>query len=521
MPRLQALRPPPLRGPLVALLLLAGCTIVYHKVEVAEVTPGEAPVTLQSPVRAYLADGSVVVLPGGARVVGGELSGAGTRHTLTLESHAPFQRVSMDSVVALEAFRGETERELVTVLLAAAGVAGTILGGAVLLVAIFGSCPTIYGAVDGELVLQSEPFSYSIAPLFEARDVDRLAVRENEDGIVWLELRNEALETHYINHVELLEVRHRRGEEVLSDPTGQPLILGELAPPASARDRDGRDALQEILHADGVSFRSSPDRLAGATVADFVDFLELEFPVPPGADRVALALRARSTLLNTVLFYDVMLGEAGLRAVDWLGSDLDRIGTAVELGSWYLDRTGLRVEVEGEAGFELVEHLPDPGPIAWTERLVVVPVQGEWARVRLSFVSDSWFIDRVAVAEAVREPEVRRIPLGRVLDPRGDPHPSAVAALGAPDEEYFVTFPGDRFRLEFPVPEAAPETTRTFLLATRGYYVEWIRGDWLKRASTDTPFRPDDAAILEAMRRWAVVMEDFERDFHGSRIPVR
>ena len=31
------------------------------------------------------------------------------------------------------------------------------------------------------------------------------------DGVVRLELRNEALETHFLNHIELLSVRHAAG----------------------------------------------------------------------------------------------------------------------------------------------------------------------------------------------------------------------------------------------------------------------------------------------------------------------
>ena len=52
------------------------------------------------------------------------------------------------------------------------------------------------------------------------------------------------------------------------------------------------------------------------------------------AHEAALVLRARSSLLNTVLFYDVMLADAGPRALDWLGQDLERVSNAVELGRW-------------------------------------------------------------------------------------------------------------------------------------------------------------------------------------------
>jgi len=506
---------------ILASILATACTMTWRAVEPHDLPVGSGPATVSSPVRAYLADGSVVVFPTGVIASHGVLRGNGTRYDLTLVHEEPFRAVPLDSVVAMETFREEPRNQATTAGLALLSIPVGFFVSSALFVAIFGSCPTIYAEVDGELLLQSEPFSYSIASLFEARDVDRLSLRPDTAGVARLELRNEAMETHYINHMELLQASHEGGEEVLSDLYGKAWALSDLRAPLSAVDRDGRDVLGAILRADGKAFRSSRERLARATEEDFHDFLELELPVAPGVEEVGLAFRYRNTLLNTVLFYDIMLARSGLRALDWLGSDLNRIGTAVELGSWYQSRMGLRIEVEGDDGFVQVEQLPDAGPIAWTERVVVVPVEGESIRVRIWFVSDSWFIDRVAVAQGVREPELRRIPVTRVTRADGLADGQAVADLADPDDTYLITFPGERLYLEFHLPDPSTKPHSTLLLATQGYYVEWLRGPWLRNEGLHEPFRPADSAILEAMERWQEVMEDFERDFHASRIPVR
>lgn len=505
-------------------LLMGACTVVWPTVEVEEVAPAAVDSSgIDTPVRAYLADGSVVVLPGGAYVSDGELLGDGTRHSLALAHAESFRQVSLDSVIAMEAFDEGRQNEVASSLLAAASM------GAITLVAgpaLFGSCPTIYVDVEGQPQLQVEPFSFSIAPLFEARDVDRVWVPEDGSGTVRFEVRNEAVETHYINHMELLEVVHGPDQEVLSTATGEPLLLGHMRAPLGAVDRDGRDVLAPLQSRDSMAFRSSPGRLARATEADFSDFLELEIPVVPGSDAVALVLRLRNTLLNTVLFYDLMLGESGFQAVGWLGEDLARIGAATDMARWYRSRMGIRVEVEREGEFQEVDYLPDAGPIAWTERAVLVPVgpEVERARVRLRFVSDSWLIDRIAVATPTPAVDVSRYPVARVLRsgrPSGTTDTAEAARLSAPDEDYLVTFPGDLVHVEFDVAPASAGSTRTLLLATQGYYVEWVRGDWIRDAQTAERFRPRDSSIVRAMRRWQDVMEDFERDFHASRIPVR
>ncbi|CAN5837116.1 hypothetical protein BH23GEM6_BH23GEM6_24230 [soil metagenome] len=124
----------------------------------------------------------------------------------------------------------------------ALGVVGT---GAVLK-AIFGSCPTFYSGGEAEWTLEAEGFSYSIAPLFESRDVDRLSVLPDAAGRLQLEVRNEAMETHHINHLELLEIRHDADETVMPDPRTAPLAVRGLTPARRAVDRAGRDVLARL-----------------------------------------------------------------------------------------------------------------------------------------------------------------------------------------------------------------------------------------------------------------------------------
>ncbi|HYO47337.1 MAG TPA: hypothetical protein VEY33_11700, partial [Gemmatimonadota bacterium] len=76
---------------------------------------------------------------------------------------------------------------------------------------------------------------------------------------------------------------------------------------------------------------------------------------------------------------------------------------------------------------------------------------------------------------------------------------------------------GERFELSF---EAGPggEGERTFLLASTGYYMEWIRGAWLE--SPAASFDPSDAALVEALRRWSGARPTYEAAFLSVRFPV-
>ena len=80
-------------------------------------------------------------------------------------------------------------------------------------------------------------------------------------------------------------------------------------------------------HEDDLVFNTAPATLASATSGDVMDHIDLVFPRPT-ADTVAVVLRLRNSLLNTVYFYDLMLAGQGARSLDWLGQDLASISYA-------------------------------------------------------------------------------------------------------------------------------------------------------------------------------------------------
>jgi hypothetical protein len=261
--------------------------------------------------------------------------------------------------------------------------------------------------------------------------------------------------------------------------------------------------------------------VARAESAEIEDWLELTGPVHEGPKRVALVLRARNSLLNTVLFYDVMMARSGARALDWLGADLDHIGEAVRLGRWVKRRLGLHVQVARGGGFEDVVRVPDPGPIAWRDVAAVVPVApGERVlRLRLAFLADAWRIDQLRVAGGVREAAARSVGLSRVLGASGASEAGALASLRQGDGRYLQTEPGQRFVAVFDVGREPERGTRTFLLSSQGYYTEWVRGDWLRRA-THEAFSPSDESLVLALARWKEKKADFEVAFRKDRVPL-
>ena len=82
--------------------------------------------------------------------------------------------------------------------------------------------------------------------------------------------------------------------------------------------------------ADGLAYSTHARTLNEATVEDMKDYIDLVVPAPQ-SDTAAVVLRLKNSLLNTVFFYDFLLGPKG--RVRWTG--LEKIwGRSVRRCSW-------------------------------------------------------------------------------------------------------------------------------------------------------------------------------------------
>lgn len=507
---------------LFACLLLVSCVTVRH-IAITPIESGEdaeLPITVESPVKAHLNDGSTVMFPKGVTVDEDSVNGEGFKYDITLKNSEPVTEVTLDDLAAMESYQDVVNTGATVAATTITTVGGGVAGIALIKV-IFGSCPTTYSLEDGEPVLEAESFSYSIAPGFETRDVDRLGIMSAGKNTVNLEIRNEALETHYINQVELLEVVHANDESVFPDPGGRPVIVGDLRTPTNVVDRSGRHIEEIVGAADGNAWSTATELLRHVSANDMEDYVDLEFDVPASADELALVLRLRNSLLNTVLLYDVMLNGQGFRALDWMADDLDRLWPKFELARWYQKKMGMRIAVWDQGRYRNVATLADTGPIAWNELAIPLPAaKSERVKVRLSFVADNWRIDQVALATKARTGQARKIPVSDVRSASGHELTQALSNLNAADDSYVITKPGEYLSVQFDVGHAQSDLQRTWFLAAEGYYIEWMRKEWLETTST-TAFVPNDEALLTALGLWESQRDDLRAQFESTMIRVR
>jgi hypothetical protein len=330
----------------------------------------------------------------------------------------------------------------------------------------FGSCPTFYApSDDGRLVLQAEGFSDSIAPSLERDDIDALWQTTGHGGKTTLVMTNEAYETHVVKQADLLAVPRPAGGRVLATADHLWLASNLAAPIACMAGSDScMDTLAAVDGRERLSTTDGKDLAARETI-------ELRFPSVRG--RGAVVIGARQSLVTTFLLYQG-LAYLGTEATRWLAT-LHAANTDARAGGRALQRLvgGIEVQVKDGEAWRTVGEVYETGPIAMDVHLVLLPEDVSGEQIRLVLQRGGWRIDGVALATITGEAQPIRIAPSRIRGTLG----REFAADRTPATQFpIITMPGDRYELDYTLP---PGESYDLFLDSRGYYLEWMRKEWL------------------------------------------
>jgi hypothetical protein len=380
----------------------------------------------------------------------------------------------------------------------------------------FGSCPTFYlDDVSADRPL-AEAFSSSIARSLEASDIDDLGQRRRGGTRVTMRMTNEAWETHAIRQVRLRAVPVADGAEVFATPGGAFYEARATDMPAECRSATG-DCRAAVAARDTIEWRN---------VADGRDLAApdtMTLTLPPRRGHVGIVLGARQTFVSTYVLYQTM-AYLGTRAGTWLAR-LERGDSTALTPLAAVNRLigEIAIDVEARSGeWRSVGRFAEAGPIASDVQLFPLEdrLDLDSVRVRLTFARGNWRIGYATLAQVGDSVHPT------ILDPStarriGGNHADVRAQL-VDQRRYLFSFPDDQFRLTFDLPPG--HRMYALFLESRGYYYEWMRGEWLAEEN------PLMAALLlanqrEALRQVAPEYKsreaNYERNFWNSRFGRR
>jgi hypothetical protein len=341
--------------------------------------------------------------------------------------------------------------------------------------ACFGSCPTFYSWDGEDTCLMAEGFTSSILPSFEKEDVDMLYSTRVTGNDFHLKLTNEALETHVIRYADLLVFQRSKNERVFATPEGEFYRTSKIQSPATCKADEGEilDAIRQMDH---------KERYGSADSENLVrrEFIEMRFDSVPDGE-LGLIIGCRQTLLTTYLFY---------QSLAYLGNSAGYFFARVESGDKSLERKvykiwdllgGIEVFVQtANRKWTKSGQIDEMGPIATDVHLVPLPESGtKDIKIKLRLTKGLWRIDYLALGKIEKKNDALRI-RPSIITSINNKNGNIISQL-SDTLHPLVTLPGDAYDLRYILPTVDSELE--IFLKTRGYYIEWMRENWIREES--------------------------------------
>jgi len=337
--------------------------------------------------------------------------------------------------------------------------------------ACFGSCPTFYALENGNWTMMAEGFSSSISPYFEKKDIDMLYWADEAQGEMSLKLTNEALETHVIRYVDLLAFPEAGGESVFATEKGQFYRTSKMISPISCKAEEG-DCLSLVKDMD------RKERFCGADPKNLSRKEEIIVSFNNDAQsELGFLVGSKQTLLTTHLFYQVMAYTG-----NYYGSLVSEVGNGNSLLNNRIQKLwdklgGIEIFIQNEHNkWEKIDEINEMGPIASDVHLVKLPsMHKDKINIKLRLTKGLWRIDYLALARVTGEETPVRVKPHLVLKDDSIDHQTLTRLVK--EDHPLVTMPGDQYELKYKFPS---DCTYQFFLETKGYYLEWMRDNWLE-----------------------------------------
>jgi hypothetical protein len=376
--------------------------------------------------------------------------------------------------------------------------------------ACFGSCPTFYVEDSDGYHLRAEGFSSSIIPSMETSDIDAL-YREGEPGKdFFLEMKNEALETHVVRSADLIAVPKKKGSRVFADNKGNFWESKTQESPVLAESEEG-DALKLLKSFDEKEWFSKAD----SNYLGTKEILNLEFD-NANQQPCGLVIGCRQTLLSTYLLYQTFA---------YMGNDIGYWMSQIEKHKLMLNKNSM-AEIMG--GIEILTQdstgkwkvngvINEQGPLAVEVHFIPLDLtKKKNLKIRLRMTKGNWRIDYAALALNVKKAEPILIKPRAVLK-KGAKDKNALDKL-CDSTKSLITLPGDIYTLNYKIPTTYD--SYELFLKSRGYYLEWVRKEWIKEENSDylwQIFLEPKAALSRLAPEFKSVESSMEKSFWRSR----
>ncbi|MBK8945995.1 MAG: hypothetical protein IPM32_12095 [Ignavibacteriae bacterium] len=471
-------------------------------------------------------DNSIVLFPNGftssENIIIGEIE---KFNFSSKEKYIQKITIPFDSISAMITYEDSTKSEsyFASFLLGLTGPPLTILG--IYCIACpkccFGSCPTIYSFDGNNYNLEVELFSECISKQLENNDLDLFQQNISSDTLK-LKITNEAMETHYINKFEISCAEYSNNKKVFPSIENKIISFTNLFEIQKISSKNGNQISHLISKDDNNYYRTGVEKVSELKNGPYFDYIDFEIP----KNATKILVKYRNTLLSTTLLYDIVIGSQGLDAINWIDKMNNDPIYASQFKTVYELFSGMKAKLITKNNEIEVGRFLDAGPLNWKYLAMEVPKnKSEINILRLEFIPDNFMIDYIAYDTTNYvdgEIEISTLTPNKILDNAGNPCPNLWEFIINDDEKYLKTEPGDAYELFYNITQKENKSKSIFI-KSKGYYNEWIRGNWINEKNPIYTFNLFDinGTLRKLAESWKENHDLLEEEFFKSKISLK
>jgi hypothetical protein len=376
--------------------------------------------------------------------------------------------INLNQIQKIEVIEKDEKRTTSSYVIGALGyTVGAIAVVAIIVAATKSSCPFVSAYTNDEFVLQGEIYGGAIYPQLARDDYMPLQMSPTVNNSLQLKISNELKEQQYTDFADLLVVTHSPKIKILSDEKGNLYGIADPQSPTAAWTGNNKDAIAPLLENNDNTLLHFDDTLA----ADANNYVITKFNKPADKQNGKLILAIKNSYWLDYLYGEVAKG-FGRYYNTYLKKQFKK--PASNLLQWARDqKIPLEVSVKTKKGWQKMADLTTIGPLATRE--IVVPVdlkdvEGSSVEIRLKSGFMFWEIDYAAIDFSDdKNFSVDNISPSVAIDENGK---NVLPLLGKKDGIYLEQpVPGNCVTLEYKNLPKQPNTSQTYILHTRGYYI--------------------------------------------------
>jgi len=374
----------------------------------------------------------------------------------TLSPRVTFLLSEFDSIEVMDYNQG------MSVLATSGVVAGSILGGFGIFLAIVCNCPHVYVHDGAHYSYNNTLFTGATSPILERSDYKVMPDYVPNSSEYQFQIRNEDHEIQYINQLELIVAEHPEGVQVLADQSGGLYSISKPISAKSITDDGESDLTQTLKTQDGEAYLFNNEQST-----EFSN-VYAKFQSPGQSSKAKIVVSARNTKWGSVVYneFSSLFGE---KYEKWVSKNhnksLDKVRSSMK-------KAGIPMVVSIKQGSEWVdlESIDLIGDVSFNS--LVIPVDGAYLtegeiEIRIQSGFAFWALDHVAMDFSENE-------LGKVsyLKPKAalsNNMKDFKNALLDDDEQYTSQEEHEQIDISFTgLPKGI---NRTVILHSKGYYL--------------------------------------------------